>query len=218
MSKVVGPRPSVAWATARSARRAIQAPAPSSPAIGPQPPAQIVLPRAFMPQQIEPVPAMTINPGSPSVAPYKAMSASPTTTISPMPRPSSASRIRAFNSRRRAPASPISAAIRSVRRSSAFSQARSIASRIAVAALAMPTRSGFDAPARPSPSTRKSAARITARVFVPPPSTPTTARLVDGRRVLANPACLLSVVTIVGGRRLSLIMGHLDSILGKRNL
>ena len=37
-------------------------------AIGPQPPAQKRLPRALTPQQFEPVPAITTNPGAPFVA------------------------------------------------------------------------------------------------------------------------------------------------------
>jgi hypothetical protein len=59
--------------------------------------------RALMPQQIDPVPAMTTSPGAPSVAPYNAMSASVTTSISPTPSGMSVSRMRSRSSLRRAP-------------------------------------------------------------------------------------------------------------------
>ena len=106
-----------------------------------------------MPQQIDPVPAMTTNPGAPSVAPYNAIFASVTTSISPISSGVSVSRMRSRSSLRRAPASPICAATRSPRRIFAEAQALSIASRTAAAAPAIPTRKGLDGPARPSPIT-----------------------------------------------------------------
>ncbi len=152
-----------------------------------------------MPQQIDPVPAMTTNPGAPPVAPYKAIFASVTTSISPISSGVSVSRMRSRSSLRRAPASPICAATRSPRRIFAEAQALSIASRIDAAAPAIPTRSGLDGPARPSPITCWLASIMTASVLVPPPSTPTTEFCVCKRLAGERSAVRRSVVT-VGGR------------------
>ena len=72
---------------------------------------------------------------------------------------------------RRTPANPTPAATRSSRWIKAAVQALSTASRIAVAPLAIPTRSGLEGPAIPSPIIRVPFS-TTARVRVPPPSTP----------------------------------------------
>ena len=121
------------------------------------------------------MPAITTMPGCPSVAPYKAISPSVTNSICFIPSVAlNASRIRARMSFRLTPASPIPMAAISCRLIEAALHALSTASRTAVAAVAIPTRRGFDGPAVPSPSTRCSLSRTTARVFEPPPSTPTT--------------------------------------------
>ena len=73
--------------------------------------------------------------------------------------------------------------------------ALSIASRTADAALATPTRNGFDGPARPSASTRCLSSTMTARVVVPPPSTPATRRRLNcGERRASSPTPVLVAV------------------------
>src|SRR5436305_862122 len=74
-------------------------------------------------QQIEPVPAIKTGPGAPPVAPYRAISASVTTSTELMPSPSRLSRTRSRRSARRTPARPTSAATMSVRRTPAASHA-----------------------------------------------------------------------------------------------
>src|SRR5258708_12824538 len=134
---------------ARNARRASQAPPPSSPAIGPQPPAQKLLPRELIPQQIDPVPAITTSPGAPPVAPYRAISASVTTSMVPIPRLASDSRMRSRNSRRRAPAKPISAATRSVLPTFAMPHPLSLPSPPPLAPLPLPPPQALNQPPTP---------------------------------------------------------------------
>src|SRR5256714_1307200 len=101
------------------------------------------------------------------------MSASVTTSVDLMPSSDfRAARMRSRMSARLTPASPTSAAAISMRRTPASTQARSAASRTAFAESLTPTRRGLEGPASPSPRILCRASTTTARVFVPPPSTP----------------------------------------------
>src|SRR3954452_6097315 len=62
VSAVSGSRPSLAAATTDSALRPIQAPLPSSPKTGPQPPHRAVAPDGPRPKAIDPVPLMSRTP------------------------------------------------------------------------------------------------------------------------------------------------------------
>src|SRR5690349_1821322 len=63
VSAVSGSRPSFAAATTESAFRPIQAPLPSSPKTGPQPPHRAVAPAGPRPNAMEPVPLISNTPG-----------------------------------------------------------------------------------------------------------------------------------------------------------
>jgi hypothetical protein len=76
---VAKPRPSCARTTADSPSRAIQNPLPSSPRVGPQPPARASSPFALRPKATEPVPEMITTPAPKPTAPVRAMRASVST-------------------------------------------------------------------------------------------------------------------------------------------
>jgi len=64
---------------AESPSRAIQYPLPSSPSVGPHPPARDSSPESLRPNATEPVPAMITIPAPKPIAPVRAMRASVST-------------------------------------------------------------------------------------------------------------------------------------------
>ena len=178
VSAVSGSRLSLAAATLPSARRPSQAPLPSSPRMGPQPPARAVRPVGPRPSAIEPVPTMSITPGPSPNASSKAMAASEWTTVSSATSSSTNARQSASRlSSRPVPATPAQRARgRRWPSSALISASRTSAEITSADASASPGRTALGPPAASASTVPRSSATST-RVRVPPPSTPTTITL-----------------------------------------
>ena len=173
----IRPSSSVAWfssrarSTSATAVRPIHCPDPSSDIAWPQPPARKISPDAFLPNAIDPVPAITITPGPSPNAAYIVVSVSPTTITCEGTNSAIAARTTFAISTLPAPDAPAHTQATSAGLTPASTQASLIAVCRFLRAKSSPLRTMLLPPLLAIDSTRFSSP-TTHVVLVPPPSIP----------------------------------------------